>query len=179
MRMKCIMPSGRDSSRGERSLLRALLLGAPRNSLSRQVSNWAPVFAVQRWAYRFPLAYALWREFRNSVRRISDLHDRGMANSGLRLENLAQGCRADSDEYQARIEGIRNLQKRRPWASLFDDLVFLEGLTAGLEFQHRSRISRSQETPSSTPETGGNPTAYPGPLQANWKDVAQSQPGKG
>jgi len=148
----------RDSSRAEHpSCLRALLLGAPGSSLSRQVSSWAPVFSAQRWAYRFPLAYALWCELRNSVRRISDLHERGAADSGLRLENVAEGCRAGSDGYRAHIEGIQNLQKRRPWASLFDELLFLEGLRAGLEFHGRNCISRSQETPSSTSDGACNP----------------------
>jgi hypothetical protein len=150
----------RDSSRAEHpSCLRALLLGAPGSSLSRQVSSWAPVFSAQRWAYRFPLAYALWCELRNSVRRISDLHEKGAANSGLRLENVAEGCRAGSDGYRAHIEGIQNLQKRRPWASLFDELLFLEGLRAGLEFHGRNCISRSQETPSSTSDGACNPIA--------------------
>ena len=150
----------RDSSRAEHpSCLRALLSGAPCNSLSRQVSSWAPVFSAQRCAYRFPLAYALWCELRNSVRRISDLHERGAADSGLRLQNLAQGCRAGSDEYRARIEGIQNLQTRRAGASLFDELPFLEGLTAGLEFHGRNCISRSQETPSSTSDGACNPIA--------------------
>ena len=157
----------RDSSRAEHpSCLWALLSGAPCNSLSRQVSSWAPVFSAQRWAYRFPLAYALWCELRNSVRRISDLHERGAADSGLRLENLAQGCRAGSDEYRARIEGIQNLQKRRPWASLFDELLFLEGLRAGLEFHGRNCISRSQETPSSTSDGACNPIASSRQAQA-------------
>ena len=126
----------------------ALLLRALCNSLSRQVSSRATAFSAPLWAYRFPLAYALWYELRNSLRRISDLHKRGEADSGLRLQNVAEGYRLRSDEYRARIEGIQNLQKRRPWASLFDELPFLEGLTAGSEFHGRNCISRSQETPS-------------------------------
>jgi hypothetical protein len=167
-RSSALSPSQRDSSRGKISLLRALLLGDPRNSLSRQVSIWVPVLSVQRWAYRFPLAYGLSCELRNSVRHISDLHERGAADSGLRLENVAQGCRAGSDEYRARIEGIQNLQKRHPWASLFDELLFLEGLTAGLEFHGRNCISRSQETPSSTSDRPVILTASPG--NRKWKD---------
>ena len=161
----------RDSSHAEHpSCLRVLLLGAPCNSLSRQVSSWAPVFSAQRWAYRFPLAYALWCELGNPVRRISDLHERGAADSGLRLENVAEGCRAGSGEYRARIEGIQNLQKRRPWASLFDELPFLEGLTAGLEFHGRNCISRSQETPSSTSDGACNPIASSRQAQADARE---------
>jgi hypothetical protein len=141
-----------DSSRGKRSFVADLLLGAPHNSLSRQVSNWAPAGSVQRWAYRFPLAYALWRELRNSLRRTSDLHEIGAVDTGLQMEMIFPRCRVGSDEYQARIEGIRNLQKGRPWASLFDELLFLEGLSAGLEFQHRSCKSKSRETPFSASE---------------------------
>ena len=157
----------RDSSRAEHpSCLTALLSGAPCNSSSRQVSSWATVFSAQRWAYRFPLAYALWCGLRNSGRRISDLHERGAADSGLRLQNIAEGCRLRSDEYRAHIGGIQNLQKRRPWASLFDELPFLEGLTAGSEFHGRNCISRSQETPSSTSDGACNPIASSRQAQA-------------
>src|SRR5260370_22390840 len=64
-------------------------------------------------------------------------------------ENVAEGCRAGSDGYRAHIEGIQNLQKRRPWASLFDELLFFEGLRAGLEVHGRKCITRSQDRPSS------------------------------
>src|SRR2546429_7050691 len=65
----------RDASPARRSLVVALLLSAPRNSVSRQVSTWAPLFLVQHWAYRFPLACALWRELRNVLRRTASLHE--------------------------------------------------------------------------------------------------------
>jgi hypothetical protein len=141
----------KDSLHAKRPLVRALLLGAPRNSVSRQVSSWAPVFSAQRWAHRFPLANALWRELRNSFRRISNLHEIGALDDGLDL-NLDGECRSQAAEYQARTEGIRSLQRQRPWASLFDELVFLEGLTVGLRFHDPDHIPRSQVVSSSSTE---------------------------
>lgn len=142
----------KDLLHAERPLLAALLLGAPRNSVSRQVSTWAPVFSAQRWTYRFPLAYALWRELRNSFRRISDLREIGALDGGLDL-HLGGESHSRAAEYQVRTEGIRSLRKRRPWASLFDELVFLEGLTAGLEFQRRNCIPKLQVASQPTPES--------------------------
>lgn len=95
-------------------LVGALLLGAPRNSVSRQVSRWAPIFSAQHWAYRFPLACALWHELRNVLKRIASLHETGAVDNGLDLGNPSQECRAGNDDYRAHIEGIRNLRKHLP-----------------------------------------------------------------
>jgi hypothetical protein len=145
-------PHRKDSSRAKKSLLAALLLGAPRNSVSRQLSSWAPVFSVQHWAYRFPLAYALWHELRNSLLRTAVLHEIGALDGGLDLHRGGES-HSRAAEQQVRIEGIRSLQKLRPWASLFDELVYLEGLTAGLEFQRRNCIPKLQVAPRSSPES--------------------------
>ena len=142
----------RDVLRAKRSLLAALLLGAPRNSVSRQVSTWAPVFSAQRWTYRFPLAYALWRELRNSFRRISHLHEIEALDSGLDLY-IGGESHSRAAEFQLRTEGIQSLRKRCPWASLFDELVFLEGLTAGLEFHRRNCIPKLQVASQPAPES--------------------------
>jgi hypothetical protein len=151
----------RPSSGASRSLLAALLQGAPRNSVSRQVSTWAPLFSVQYWAYRFPLAYALWRELRTVLRRTASLHEIGAVDNGLHLGNPSQESRASNDDYLAHIEGIRKLRKHLPWVTLFDDLLFLEGMKAGLEFRRRNRISKSLETASAAPDEECNPIAEP------------------
>ena len=91
----------RPSSRAGRSLLAALLQGAPRNSVSRQVSSWAPIFSAQHWTYRFPLACALWHESRNVLKRIASLHETGAVDNGLDLGNPSQECRAGNDDYLA------------------------------------------------------------------------------
>jgi len=146
------IPLQKDSLPDGRSLLAAFLLGAPRNSISRQVSTWAPVFSVQRWAYRFPLAYALWREFRNCFRRISNLHEIGALDGGLDLNHGGES-HSRAAECQVRSEGIQSLRKQRPWLSLFDELIFLEGLTAGLEFQRGNCIPKSQVVSRPAPES--------------------------
>lgn len=121
----------RRQSRGLISLLWALLLGAPRNSVSRQVSTWAPLFSAQRWAYRFPLAYALWHECCSLPQRILSLHERGMLDNGLALEQLSREDHAQDDAYQSRSQDIQNLRKDRPWATLFDVATYVEGHLAG------------------------------------------------
>ena len=151
----------RDASPAKRSLVVALLLGAPRNSVSRQVSSWAPVFPAQHWAYRFPLACALWHESRNVLKRIASLHETGVVDNGHHLRNPFQESHADNDDYLARIEGIRNLRQHLPWVTLFDDFLFLEGLKAGLECPRRNRISKSLGTPSASPDEECNPIAEP------------------
>lgn len=155
----------RDQSRGWRALLKALVLGAPRSSVCRQVSSWAPLFSVQRWAYHFPLMYALWRDFCSLPYRISSLHERGLGNSGLDFRTVAAECRVGSDEYQSRIEGIQNLETRCPWMTLFDAVTFLEGHRAGVEYCTRMGIPRSQETASANPDV-----THSMPLRATQQD---------
>jgi hypothetical protein len=112
-------------------LLRSLLLGAPRSSVSRQVSNWAPLFSVQRWSHRFPLAYERLCELRNLAHRIVVVHEKGLANEGLYFHSAGSVCEVGGAECRTRIQGIQNLRTLRLWVSLFDELTFLEGHAMG------------------------------------------------
>ena len=143
-------PYGLASPRGwlskmipRRCLLASLLQGAPRNSICRQVSSWAPFFSAQRWSFRFPLLYELWHELCNVPRRIAALHDIG-AEDGIDFRIVSgRECPARSDEYRSRSEGIQNLRKARPWASLLDVATFLEGHAAGVGFGSHNCIPKS------------------------------------
>lgn len=120
------------------SILRAVLTRAPRGSLCLQVSSWAPLFSVQHWANRYPLAYALLRDLSSVGHRIAETHERGLVYNGLELRTLSSvECRTGADEYQNRIQGIQNLSKVRPWTTLLDHLIFLEGFEAGVRYQSR------------------------------------------
>jgi hypothetical protein len=126
------------SLRSSLSLLKALLARAPRGSICLQISNSSPLFSVTRWANRFPLAYALFRDLRSVGHRIAETHERGLVYNGLDFETLAGGCRVASSEYQSRIAGIRNLRKDRPWSGAWDGLLFLEGFAAGAALDNRT-----------------------------------------
>jgi hypothetical protein len=128
-------------------LLRSLLLGAPRNSVSRQVSSWAPLFSVQRWSHRFPLAYELLCELRNLAHRIVVVYEKGLADNGLYFHLAGSECEAGGAECQARIRGIQNLRTRYPWASLFDETTFLEGHAQGWRSCGLSGTPKSQSVP--------------------------------
>ena len=155
-------PYGLASPRGwlsrlipRRSLLASLLLGAPRNSICRQVSSGVPFFSAQRWRFRFPLLYELWLELRSVRYRIAMLHEIG-AEDGIDLRFVGRReCAAGDDEYLSRSEGIQNLQRDRPWASLFDVATFLAGHAAGVEFGIRSRTPKFSDS-SKLPTRQGN-----------------------
>jgi hypothetical protein len=130
------------------SLLKAVLSRAPRGSVCLEVSSWAPLFSVQRWANRYPLAYALLLDLRSVAHRIAEMRDRGLAYNGLALiAPEREEHRVSADELQSRSEGIQNLSKARPWTALIDHLIFLEGFEAGARYQSRiSDKSKHEET---------------------------------
>lgn len=119
------------------SVLQALLLGAPANRLSPSYrATLRQRFSASYLKWRFPLVYELWHELGSLPRRIREIHERGLSDQGLHLgaviETLPDGsCRRDRDGH-SRIEDIQNLQKARPWATLLDHLLYLEGREAGL-----------------------------------------------
>jgi len=118
-------------------VLLALSLGAPANRLSPSFRpTLRQVFSACYLKWRFPLAYALWRELRSVPYRILEIHERGLAENGLHLgaqiETLPDGSRSRDADARSRIEDIQNLQMARPWTTLLDHLLFVEGREAGL-----------------------------------------------
>ena len=120
---------------GWTATLLAMLLGARDNTLCAQVSSWAPTLSVQRWAYRFPLMYELWRECYSLAFRIRHLHETGVTDEGLGL-NCTPGLsvRLQGAAVRAHSESIQNLRQRYPWATLVDCAVYLQGFDMGVVF---------------------------------------------
>lgn len=146
------------SRRQPRSLLAALLLGAPRNTLSRQASTWSGAWSGRSWSLRFPLAYALWRELRSLPCRILEIHERELAEEGLSLgapmRTLSPGLYEEDVLYPARSEGIRNLRRVRPWSTILDGLLFLEGIEWAAKYlscncRIPKRLALAQSSPAS------------------------------
>ena len=69
-------------------LLAAVLLGDRRNTLCHGVSTWTKISRVWYWSFRWPLAYALWRELRSLPFRILAIHEIGIDCRGVHM-----GCR--------------------------------------------------------------------------------------
>jgi hypothetical protein len=141
-------------------VLMALSLGAPANRLSPSFRpTLRQVFSACYLKWRFPLAYALWRELRTIPYRILEIHERGLAENGLHLgaeiETLPDGSRRRDADARSRIEDIQNLQTERPWATLLDHLPYLEGREAGLAScagnGHSPRRKRLPQSSNVTP----------------------------
>ena len=118
-------------------VVRALLLGAPANRLSPSFRpTLRQVFSACYLEWRFPLAYALWRELRSVPYRILEIHEKDLAEKGLHLPAVIQvlpdGVRQRDGDGHSRTEDIQNLQMHRPWTTLLDHLLYLEGREAGL-----------------------------------------------
>jgi hypothetical protein len=129
----------RDTSTGKRwtSVLLALVLGAPSNRLCPSYrATLRQRFSTQYLKWRFPLAYALWRELNSLPHRILEIHERGLSDKGLNLGAVIQvlpgGVRQRDADGHSRIADIQNLQMARPWTTLLDHLLYLEGREAGL-----------------------------------------------
>src|SRR5438445_9615761 len=69
-------------------LLAALLLGDRRNTLCRVASIRTMVSRGWYWKARWPLAYALWREFHSFPLRILTIHEIEIDRRGVHM-----GCR--------------------------------------------------------------------------------------
>jgi hypothetical protein len=131
----------------------ALVRGADSNTLARQVSNWAPKWSAQRWAYRFPLAYESLREMRSVFHRILELHERGLAQRGVEMILPASvPIRLRDAVYRAHSEGRQNLQTSHPWVTLVDVSIFWQGFVAGcvcLSGNPRCGMEAPQNSPTS------------------------------
>lgn len=119
------------------SLARVLLTRAPKDSVSGQLANRAPLSSAEHWACCFPVLYGLWRELRSVPRRILDQHERGLFFSGLAPEKIVPECHPRDTQYKARIRGIQNLRMSRNWVTLGDESLYLEGLADGWELHDR------------------------------------------
>jgi hypothetical protein len=125
-------------------LLWVSLQRVPPNSLCLQVSRATGLFSVQHWANRFPVLYAALNELCSVPYRILYLRDIGALYNGLDLQKVAGECRVGSAEYRSRIQGIQNLEKHLPAATLSDALAFLVGHRAGVGYRDHSDIPKSK-----------------------------------
>lgn len=93
---------------GWASVLAALLLGAPANRLCQPTPTLRQAFSARYLKWRFPLAYALWRELRSLPYRIAEIHERSLSENGLHLgaeiEILPSGVRRRDADAQNRIQ---------------------------------------------------------------------------
>ena len=97
-------------------LLVALLRGARRDTLMRELSSYAPEWSGLRWGLRFSLAYELLRELRSVYFRIAEMHRIGADERGWAMKWLRGFPESLRDVmFQAHSDGIRNLRIQRPW----------------------------------------------------------------
>jgi hypothetical protein len=116
------------------TVLAALLLGDRRNTLYRGVSIWTKVSRAWYRSFRWPLAYALWREMRSLPFRILAIHEIGIDRRGVHMgcrKNLAAGAGISHIGIHCRSEDIQNLKSLFPWITLLDVEIFLLGRMAG------------------------------------------------
>lgn len=119
------------------SFLRAVLARASKDSICGQLATYAPLFSAQRWIYSFPAMYGLWRELRSVPLRILDQHARGLFYAGLDVGKIGRECHPQDSEYRIRIEGIQNLHKLRTYTTQWDEMLYVQGLSDGVELSIR------------------------------------------
>jgi len=137
-------------------LLRVVLAGAPKGSVYDQLARNEPLSSAGHRARRFPVLYALWRELYTLPRRILDQHEKGLFFEGLAIQKIAPECHPRDTRYKARIQGIQNLRELRSWVTLWDELLYLEGLADGWEQGiHMGRLERESALSCSLSK-GGN-----------------------
>jgi hypothetical protein len=129
---------------GLRRFLGVVLFHAPEGSTCGRLAKAAPLFSVHRWTCQYPAPYALWREFRSAALRTLDRHERGLSYENMDVRLIGTECHQTSIECKIRIRGIQNLRMRRPWATPWDELLYLEGLTDGLALNDRTGKSSCQ-----------------------------------
>ena len=106
------------------------------------------------WGFsRFPRAYTLWQEFRSFLQR-----SRTVLSSKSKL-GIDMGPEWERDTYgtlrrcirtRVRIQDTEKAFANRPWATILDRQLFLEGWDAGVQFGLRSRDSCTEQPSSST-----------------------------
>jgi hypothetical protein len=88
--------------------------------------------------------------------RILDQHEKGLFFVGLAPEKIAPECHLRDIRYKARIQGRQNLRTLRSWASLWDELLYLEGLADGWELHTRMGKLEREFPFSCSLSQGGN-----------------------
>jgi hypothetical protein len=115
-------------------LLAAVLLGDRRNTLCHGVSTSTKISRVWYWSFRWPLAYALWRELRSLPFRILTIHQIGIDRRGVHMgcrKNLGEGVGLSNTGSHCRSVDIQSLRSLFPWSTLLDEEIFLLGRMAG------------------------------------------------
>ncbi len=115
-------------------LLVALLLGDRRNTLRHGASIRTKLTRVWYWSFRWPLAYALWRELRSLPFRILAIHEIGIDRRGVHMgcrKSLAAGAGISHIGIHCRSVDIQNLEFLFPWVTPLDVEIFLLGRMAG------------------------------------------------
>ncbi len=115
-------------------VLAALLLGDRRNTLGHGVSIRTKLTRVWYWSFRWPLAYALWRELRSLPFRILAIYEIGIDRRGVHMgcrKSLAAGVGISHIGIHCRTLDIQNLESLLPWVTLLDVEIFLLGRMAG------------------------------------------------
>jgi len=120
--------------KGWLAVLAALLLGDRRNTLCRGVSIRTKLTRVWYWSFRWPLAYALWRELRSLPFRILAIHQTEIDHLGVHMgcrKTLARGGRPNNTGSRCRSQDTQSLRVLFPWATALDAEIFLLGRAAG------------------------------------------------
>jgi hypothetical protein len=112
-------------------LLSAFLLGDRRNTLCRLAPIRTRLSQAWYWQFRWPLAYALWREMCSLPYRILATHER----------RLERGVYTGS----CRSADIRSLESLFPWVTLLDVEIFLLGRMVGEACQANTGHSCNKE----------------------------------
>lgn len=115
-------------------LLAALLMGDRRNTLRHGASIRTKLTRVWYWSFRWPLAYALWRELRSLPFRILAIHEIGIDRRGVHMgctKSLAVANAMTNSGSPCRSVDIQSLKLLFPWATLLDEEIFLLGRMAG------------------------------------------------
>jgi hypothetical protein len=96
--------------------------------------------------------YVTWREIHSLPLRILETHERVLDSARVNFgAALVRGGPEVFEEHvvqPVRSEGIGNLQSDRPWATVLDWWIFLEGVnTAAASLQSTSRTAKGVTVP--------------------------------
>ena len=112
------------------------------------------MLATPPMSYRFPLLTQLARETHNFRHRIratlqTRLFERGV-DLGPLCQKHADGSYRPCNETHARTEDTLRLCRERPWLTVLDSELFLEGWTMGAQFRAGTRAYCDIQQPTLT-----------------------------